>query len=86
MPAELPTPIDLCLHYPEQTGTNQLEHYCDIVLRLFDASCVVLRFTQDKHVLNCYPLRHFSFRNIIRSAYRQVQRLRCIWCVKVLRA
>lgn len=54
MPAELPTPIDLCLHYPEQTGTNQLEHYCDIVLRLFDASCVVLRFTQDNQTFICY--------------------------------
>lgn len=54
MPVDLLPPIDLCLHYPESSGTNQLEHYCDIVLRLFDASCVVLQFSQVEQPFICY--------------------------------
>lgn len=35
---------DLVLHYPEHTATKQLEHYCEIIYRLFDASFVLLQW------------------------------------------
>lgn len=65
LPAEFSFPIDLSLHFPEQTGTNQLEHYCEIVLRLFDANCVLVQFSQGNRSFICYSaetkVRHIEW-------------------------
>lgn len=45
---------DLALHFPEQATTKQLEHYCEIVYRLFDATFVQIHWFDADTIYVCY--------------------------------
>lgn len=59
---------DLVLYYPEHAATKQLEHYCEIIYRLFDASFVLLQW-------NVQGINHICYSADAKRSYIE-------WCLQ----